>query len=429
METKNRQIRRILIVEKMIMMPIKAALLFFSFLFFGSGSQDTTHLFSKSFLFYQAGLYLMANAIFFVVLTWAQARKWGDLSIKTAAFFLSIIDNLYLSFLIPLTGGLESPIYWFYTGLMIRNAINFPKIRVQGIINLAFCIFYAGAVYVGERETELFLQEIFYLRIIVLLLVSICCWGIYALIQQRVLKDEEEREFHLRREKIHAIRRLAGEIAHGLKNPLTIINNAAYYLEKHVTDELSDVKQHVTIIREEIHRSDRILSQIMDYSKWSNAKLTKLNINQVLDSAIHEIHPETTFPNIHIKKQYQKDLPFLFFDEGHLRQIFSNLIINAFEAIQEKGEGQGLITLTSSLDEENETLLVSVSDTGVGMDLPDVNKIYDPFFTTKEKGTGLGLSIVKNLIETYDGSVEVESKKERGSTFTIRLPIATKNQR
>lgn len=405
------------------MMPVKVVFLIFSALFFFTPQQESS-LFTKHFFLYQSLLYLVANTIFFIILTWAQARQWAPASIKISAFLLSIIDNLFLSFLIPLTGGLESPLYWAYGGLMIRNAVNFPRIREQGVINLIFCIFYGGVVYLSERDSGLFLEEIFYLRIIVLLLVSICCWGIYALIQRQGIQLEEQRELHLRQEKIHAIRRLAGEIAHGIKNPLSIINNSSYYLEKHIPDDKSDLKKHIQIIREEITRSDSILNQVMNYSKLSSVKLIKLNVNQVLEKTLEEIHIHTAFPQIKIEKKFQRNLPPFFFDEGHLRQILLNLIINAAEAVMEKKNKSemGLLTLSTLLGETG-NLVVSISDNGVGIDPKSMEKIFNPFFTTKEKGTGLGLSIVKNLVETYDGFIEVHSEIGKGSTFTIQLPI------
>ncbi len=422
MPIKDRNIRRILFVEK-VLMPVKGAFLLFSLLFFLAPDQEFK-LLTKHFFLYQSLLYFIANAIFFFILSWAQVRQWAQTIIKISAFLLSIIDNLFLSFLIPLTGGLESPLYWIYCGLIVRNAINFPKIQEQGAINLIFCLFYGGIVFFTERESSLFFEEIFYLRIIVLILVSICCWGIYALIQRKALELEEQRELHLRQEKIHAIRRLAGEIAHGIKNPLSIINNASYYLEKHISNDNEDLRKHVEIIREEILRSDNILNQIMNYSKLSSVKLTKININQALEKTLQEIHFDTYFPQMKIERNFQKKLPLFFFDEGHLHQILSNLILNAAEAIKEKKDKlvDGTLTLSTGL-KENGYLVISISDNGIGIDSKSLDKIFNPFFTTKEKGTGLGLSIVKNLVETYDGSIRAQSEKDKGSTFIIELPI------
>lgn len=403
------------------MMPVKTAFLVFSFMFFFAPEQDFRIL-SKHFFFYQSILYVIANLIFFIILTWAQVRQWALRTVKIAAFFLAIIDNLYISFLIPLTGGLESPIYWIYSGLLIRNAANFPDIRQQGIINLAFCVFYGTAVYLSEKESELFLEEVFYLKIIVLVLVSICCYGLNILLQKKVVQFEDARELQLRREKIHAVQRLAGEIAHGLKNPLSIINNSAYHLEKHLPLTHPDLVNQAGIIRDEIHRADKILSQIMNYSKLSNVYLVKLNINDVLERTIKELHPETAFPNVAFIKKFEKKLPSVFFDDGHLKQIFSNLILNAAEAVLENPNKAGAVTISTSIS-GHQNLVISFSDNGIGMTQEQINKIFNAFFTTKEKGTGLGLSIVKNIIETYDGTIEVSSTQGVGTTFTVKLPI------
>ena len=411
----DRQLRRILVVEKLLILPVKIGFLLITLLFF-SAPEQVFGVFTKPFFFYQTILYVVANIIFYSVVQWAQIHQWSAGSIKVSVFFISVIDSLYLTFLIPLTGGLDSPIYWIYSGLMVRNAVNFPNVRQQGLLNLAFCLFYGAVVYFSEKEPELFLSEVFYLKMIVLVLISLCGYGIYALFQERAILAADEREKNLRNQRIFAMERLAGEIAHGLKNPLSIINNASYFLEKKITED--DVRNHVRVIREEVARSDKILSQIMNYSKLSAVKVEKVNINQAINSVIDELRLETAFPGVKVERILYKGLPSIFLDRGHLRQVLSNLIINSAEAINEKSDHKGVIRIkTDSVADES--IRVMISDDGVGMDDETRKKVFEPFYTTKDKGTGLGLSIVKNIVETYDGVIKVDSEPGKGTSFEI----------
>lgn len=419
----DRQTRRILFLEKVIMMPVKAALVFLSVLFVWT-PQDDFHFVTHRFLFYQSVLYAFANVIFYIILSLSGARGWSASSVRVCAFLLAIIDNLYVCFLIPLTGGLESPLYWLFPGLIIRTALDFPDIRRQGVISLAFCVFYGTVVYLTEREPEMFVKEVFYLKLIVMMLLSVCCYGIYNIIMRNVERARDEAELELRRQKIHAVQRMAAEVAHGLKNPLAIINNAIYYLARHFPDGRADLEEHAGIVRDELKRADRILSQVMNYSKLSSLKLVKLDVNRVLNQTIEELRFGNVYPAIGVVRNLARELPRIFWDEGHLKQIFSNLLLNAAEAMGENAAGGGLIRISTVLLPDG-AIAVAFEDNGNGIEKSDIARIFDPFFTTKDKGTGLGLSIVKSIVETYDGTIEVSSAKGRGSTFTVVIPVRT----
>jgi signal transduction histidine kinase len=235
--------------------------------------------------------------------------------------------------------------------------------------------------------------------------------------QRRALA--EAREFALRQDQLQATGRLAAEIAHQLKNPLGIINNAAFTLQRTVK-EGKTITQQIQIIREEVDRSDRILTELMGYARLSEGKVEKLEITQELDRAIDQVFPKAAPYDITVQRDYGPALPPLLAQRGHLSEVFVNILQNAREAMG----GKGLIKVSARYG-GNFDVIVKIEDNGPGIPPEKLEKIFEPYFTTKEKGTGLGLAIVKHNTELYNGTVQVESELGKGTLFTIRLPAKT----
>ena len=130
--------------------------------------------------------------------------------------------------------------------------------------------------------------------------------------------------------------------------------------------------------------------------------------------------------NIEVIKCYDSDLPLLLADEYQLQQVFVNLVIDAEQAMLET-HGKGRLEITTKFDHDRKTILISFQDDGPGIPEKDMSKIFDPFFTTKPvgKGTGLGLSISYSIIQEHDGLINVASDKEKGTTFTVELPVVS----
>src|SRR6185436_14009686 len=148
--------------------------------------------------------------------------------------------------------------------------------------------------------------------------------------------EAEAREFALRQEQLQATGRLAAEIAHQLKNPLGIINNAAFTLQRTVK-EGKTITQQIQIIREEVDRSDRILTELMGYARLSEGKVEKLEITQELDRAIDQVFPKAAPYEITVQRDYGPALPPLLAQRGHLSEVFVNILQNAREAMNGKG--------------------------------------------------------------------------------------------
>jgi signal transduction histidine kinase len=262
-------------------------------------------------------------------------------------------------------------------------------------------------------------NEPFLLRLSLLILVTALCYGVQVLMEKQRKADEEAREHSLRQEQLQATGRLAAEIAHQLKNPLGIINNAAFTLQRTVK-EGKTITQQIKIIREEVDRSDRIITELMGYARLSEGQVEKLIITEELDRAIEQVFPPGAVYDVTVNREYGAALPALLAQRGHLSEVFVNLLQNAREAMN----GRGQIDVTARYGDDY-SIIVTIADNGPGISLEKMDKIFEPYFTTKEKGTGLGLAIVKHNTELYNGTVEVESAPGRGTLFRVKLPAKT----
>ena len=417
-DEKIRHFRRIIIVEKYIMFPAKliVILILAYFLWPVREGQELKFAFHR----YQFWMYVLGNLFFILVLIKIGQRKFNFKAVKVSAFFLSIIDNLFLSFLIYLTAGLESELYWLYCGLLIRNAVDFPRIRTQSMINLSFILFYIIAIYLYDQTAAFLSNQVFWLKAAVLILVSVCCWGIYTILVYRRKKGEEFQEMTVRAEKLSLAGKLAASIAHELKNPLGIIMNAAYLLENSPEACSALTKKQVGVIKRETMRSDRIISDLLNYSRLSEGKIEKVNINSCVDEVIEGLNPEIFLENIKIIRSYRKDIPTIYFDVLQMRQIITNIVTNAKQAMPDGGT----LRIKTDYFSPPDRIVMSFKDTGKGIDKNLKDKVFDPFVTTKPKGTGLGLAIVKSIVETYNGEISLQSSK-KGTKVIVTLPIRT----
>ncbi len=176
----------------------------------------------------------------------------------------------------------------------------------------------------------------------------------------------------------------------------------------------------VEIIREEVERADQTITKLMGYAQLAEGKVERLNVSTEIDRAVDHALPAAAKYPVVVRKDVAADLPVLMMQRGHLGEALENLIQNAREAIV----GKGRIQITARVDEQ-QTVLVTIEDDGPGIAKAKLEKIFQPYFTTKEKGTGLGLSIVKHNIELYGGTVTVESELGKGTCFHLAFPTRT----
>jgi signal transduction histidine kinase len=251
-------------------------------------------------------------------------------------------------------------------------------------------------------------------------LLSICCYGLQVLFEKQRRAADEAQEFAVRQEQLRAAGRLAAKIAHQIKNPLGIINNAAYSLQRALREGKPINPQQIEIIREEVEHADHTITKLMGYAQLAEGKVERLEVAAEIERAIELAIPAAAKYPVIVRKSIESNLPVLLMQRGHLSEVLVNLIQNAREAVV----GKGLITVTARSDPD-QSVVITISDDGPGIAKAKLDKVFQPYFTTKEKGTGLGLPIVKHNVELYGGSVRVESELGKGTRFVLQFPTRT----
>lgn len=262
--------------------------------------------------------------------------------------------------------------------------------------------------------------EPYLLRVVVLWFLALCCYGVQVLAARQELAEEEQKEFTARTEQLHSAGRLAAEFAHQIKNPLAIINNTVFSLQRRLREDKGDSAPQIQIIQEEVEKADRIITQIMGYAQLSEGRVEKLSLVEELDRAIERVFPPGSHSGTMLRRDYAPHFPPLLMQRAHLAEIFANLLQNARDAL----EGRGCITVTARCRSDYAPEVV-IADDGPGIPVDKLERVFEAYYTTRPKGTGLGLAIVKHNIELYGGSVCVESELGKGACFTVVFPVTT----
>jgi len=342
----------------------------------------------------------------------------------------ALADALLLAAMTLITGGMDSILYWLFLGLIVRNAVSIPPGFSQLFLNFATSLCYALVAMLDVsimaddttwRALDLSpheeLGEPFILRMLVLWLTAMSCYGVQAFLEKQRLASEEAGEFSARENQLRSAGRLAAEFAHQIKNPLTVINNAAFSLARNLRENKTVAVEQVEIIQEEVERADRVITQIMGYAQLSEGRVEKLNVVEELDRALAQVFPPAMPTPIRVHREYGHGFPPLLMQRGHLSEILVNLLQNAREAPGDKGN----IFVIAGCARDN-SIEISIADDGPGIPPDKIERIFEAYFTTKERGTGLGLAIVKHNVELYGGTVRVESKLGNGAKFTVTFP-------
>lgn len=223
----------------------------------------------------------------------------------------------------------------------------------------------------------------------------------------------------LQSEKLAGIGQLAAGIAHEIRNPLGIIATSLYYLNDVLPKKKEDIRRHFQIMEAEISRCEKIISNLLEFSSKSTQEFESINVNQLLNITLSLVEKDLFVKDIKLIKKFHHS-PTIKANMDEMKQVFLNLILNATQAMPRGGK---LEIATSST--ESEQVRIKIADSGTGIPEENLSKIFDPFFTTKApgEGTGLGLTLVHTIIERWGGTIQVESQRVKGTTFTIEFPI------
>ncbi len=235
-------------------------------------------------------------------------------------------------------------------------------------------------------------------------------------VEKRTKELKDAREQLVRKEKLATLGQLAGSVGHELRNPLGIINNAHYYLKMVLSGTDEKTNEYLAIIENEIGNAERIVSDLLDFSRIKSLEKKPVKINDVINDIVSRLR---ITEHVTIQTEISEDLPLVLGDKQKLGQVFFNLVSNAVQSMKNGG------TIRIFAEKKDDMIEISVSDEGEGITEENRKKIFEPLFTTKSKGIGLGLAIARNMVEVHKGEIRVQSEIGIGSTFTICLPLST----
>jgi PAS domain S-box-containing protein len=237
----------------------------------------------------------------------------------------------------------------------------------------------------------------------------------------KVYKMQEE---ILRMDRLISLGKLASGIAHELRNPLAGIKTTAQALCEEMSFDDSK-REYLNRITKEIDRLNELLKSFFSFAKPQKLTLTFCHIKEIVNEIIPFLIKEIADKGIRFVESYPPVLPKIRVDKNQMHQVFLNLFLNAIQAMPQGGELKIQVhpLVSKGLDGAvQQWIRILISDTGKGIPADLLNRIFDPFFTTKPRGIGLGLSIAYQIIKKHEGTIQVQSEWEKGTTFDIRLP-------
>ena len=222
----------------------------------------------------------------------------------------------------------------------------------------------------------------------------------------------------VRSDKLAALGQLAAGVAHEIRNPLTSINILIHSLTENYPAGSSN-REDFKVIAEEINRINEIVDQFLRFAKPAPPLLAKAEVLSIFEETLQLLRPQIEKQQILVQKDFQP-LPSILMDREQMKQAILNLLLNAVQAMPKGGR----LALKGRVPEGNRWVQLSIQDSGVGIPGEDIDKLFNPFFSTKEGGVGLGLSITHRIIDQHDGKIEVESAPGKGTLFTVWLPVS-----
>lgn len=243
-------------------------------------------------------------------------------------------------------------------------------------------------------------------------------------VEERTRELRETQDKLVRHEKLAVLGQLAGGLGHELRNPLGVINNAVYYLKMTQPEADEKVKSYLSIIENEVKNGEKIIHDLISFTRGVTTNKEVISLPDLINNVLQRLPVSQA---VSYQMDLAADCSTVRVDPFHLEQVMQNLLLNAFHAVTQDDSGlarkenkSGLITIKTR--KVKKFLEISIADNGIGIPPENIQKIFEPLFTTKVKGMGLGLAISKKLIEANGGTIEVSSAVGKGSTFTVQLP-------
>ncbi|MDF2570624.1 MAG: sensor signal transduction histidine kinase, partial [Sporomusa sp.] len=231
-----------------------------------------------------------------------------------------------------------------------------------------------------------------------------------------VTEHEKLRKDMIRLDRLNIVGQMAASVAHEVRNPMTVIRGYIQNIAKKTGGAYSS---QFDIIIEELDRANRIISDFLSLARDKYVEKKRESLSKIVRDIFPLVESEALARKISCNVQLGEDLPMLLLNSEETKQLILNLSMNALDAIEE-----GELTISCTYNNQTSEVELEVRDTGCGMDPTDIEKVFEPFYTTKKNGSGLGLSICKSIVERHGGCISVQSVKGKGSLFVIRFPVS-----
>ena len=300
------------------------------------------------------------------------------------------------------------------------------------IIALLFIVSVVSLILLSRVFGQFFPQEKLWSTVISVILLAIIFQPLYRWSNKQIdrwffkgtLPDISAEKEHieqelLRSERLAALGIMASGLAHEIKNPLVPIKTYIQNLPQNIQNP-EFVRKISTVIPEEVDKITDLLNQLRDFAQPPKLNLSETDLHKLLDGRLFFLEKDFSQRNIRVEKVYQSNLPKIKADHIQLERVFLNLFLNAIDAMPDGGK----LTITTKAINRN-SIIIRVTDTGVGIDKEDLPHIFDPFYSkSKKKGMGLGLTITYEIIKEHGGIANLISTINKGTSFIIRLPIS-----
>ncbi len=219
-------------------------------------------------------------------------------------------------------------------------------------------------------------------------------------------------------EKGSSLGRMAAGIAHEINNPLAGILLYSSNMSKKVPKG-GPLEDGLKIIMKETQRCKKIIQGLLDFAREQEPERALVNVNDVTNSAIGIVENEFHLRQVHIRKELAEDMVEALLDKNQIEQVLINLLLNALQAVDDSGR----VTVKTALNKEKRKIQVEIADNGCGISKENMEKIFEPFFSTKANGTGLGLAVSYGIVMNHKGDIRVLSEPGRGARFIVELPM------